>query len=156
LGGEKIGGILVESVMEGKRFVVNVGVGLNVSNSYPTTSINAALAGIRREPGIDYSPFTTERLVARTLTELEGLLDSIGENGGLERTLQLYSDNWIHSGKEEVSVEVSEGNFATCRVMSIDEFGFLRVSEVGTGNTFSVQPDGNSFDIANRLISIKQ
>lgn len=148
-----MGGILVESVMEEKRFTVNVGVGLNVSNSYPTTSINASV----KKLGVDGKIlFTTESVVARTLTELERFLDFVADGKELDKILSLYAENWVHNSDEEVSVEVSEGNYATCQIRSLDEFGFLRVSEVGSGNTFSVQPDGNSFDIANRLISMKE
>jgi hypothetical protein len=78
----------------------------------------------------------------------------------LEDVLEIYEDNWVHHTSLDdelslVNVEVSEGEFAECRIAGIDEYGFLRVVDTSSGNMFSVRPDGNSFDIANRLIAIK-
>lgn len=181
----KIGGILVESRLETKQAIINIGIGINVSNSYPTVCLNSLLhpeefsqstlaattASTSTNATYAQKPkksklLTTEQMIARTLTQLEKLLESV-EKEPLEDTLKLYQDNWIHGNMEEnvdeeederslVNVEISEGSFAECRISGIDEYGFLRVTELASGNVFSVRPDGNSFDIANRLIAIKE
>ena len=40
-------------------------------------------------------------------------------------------------------------------ITGLDHFGFLLV-ETKSGNTLSVQPDGNSFDMLKNLITIKK
>lgn len=46
------------------------------------------------------------------------------------------------------------GSFRPVTIMGIDEFGFLKVKE-RSGNIFTVQPDGNSFDMMEGLIAPK-
>jgi biotin--protein ligase len=145
LGDKKVAGIIVESTLQGKSAVITIGIGVNVSNTNPTTCLNAALD----------EPLSFEVLVARVLTEFEAILDSV-DGGNLEAFLDTYVENWIHNPKDAVNVEVSEGKFATCHLVGLDEYGFLRVEEVGSGHILSVRPDGNSFDITNKLIAIKQ
>ncbi len=152
LNDAKVGGILVESRLEGKTVVVNIGIGVNVSNAYPTVSLNSALSAVTQKPT---SLLSVESLISKTMTEMERLLDSV-ETGSLDSLLELYVQNWIHNTQDEVNIEVSEGKFTACRLSGIDEFGFLRVTEICSGHVFSVHPDGNSFDIANRLIAIKE
>jgi len=153
-GDVKIGGILVESRLEGNQAVVNLGIGVNVSNEFPTVSINSLIKNPKEQ-------FSTEKLIAKVLTELEKLLQ-VMESGDVDKILYLYTENWIHGcmndAEEErlVTVEISEGAFTDCSITGIDEFGFLRVTDVTSGHVFSVRPDGNSFDIANRLIAIKE
>ena len=148
----KIGGNLVETRVDGKTATVVIGIGVNVSNDHPTVSLNSVLK--------DSEKLTTATLVAKCLSELEILLEMV-EAGKLDEVIKLYSENWLHVGEEEdggapvVRVEVSGGNYAECRIAGIDEYGFLRVEDINSRHVFSVQPDGNSFDIANRLIAIK-
>jgi len=145
----------VESRLEGKLCIVNIGIGVNVSNSYPTTSLNSELSAAAAKKGEKPNLLTCEAFVAKAVTQMELLLDSV-ETGPLDSLLELYVDNWIHNTVDEVNIELSEGKFATCKLSGVDEFGFLRVTEIASGHVFSVQPDGNSFDIANRLIAIKE
>ncbi|XP_035710567.1 biotin--protein ligase [Folsomia candida] len=185
IGEQKVGGVLVDSRLEGKRAVVNMGIGVNVSNAYPTVCLNSALfpdfrpvnsgdvtksKSTKETVKKNKAHWTTEKLVARTLTEIEKLIESLEKHEGLEDFLQLYEDNWIHHSSQNtlppeendvetdlslVSVEISPGAFTLCRIAGIDEYGFLRVIDSNSGSMFSVRPDGNSFDIANRLIALK-
>jgi biotin--protein ligase len=164
-GEEKIGGILVESRIEGQKAIVNVGIGVNVANPHPTVCLNSLMPAVGqpnssavdkkgKSPGSS-AAFRVETVIAKTLTKLEELLDNV-EKEPIERLLDLYQQNWIHSSEDEVSVEMTEGVFSTCQILGVDEYGFLRAVQVDTGNVFSVRPDGNSFDITNKLIAIKQ
>jgi biotin-(acetyl-CoA carboxylase) ligase len=141
LGGQKIGGVLVE----GKSATVVIGIGVNLSNEHPTVCLNSALS--------PQDPLTSGTLVARCLSEIEGLLDSV-EGGFLSGVLKEYTDNWIHS-VDIVRVEVNGGRFLECRIQGVDEFGFSKVEDVKSGEVLSVRCDGNSFDITNKLIAIK-
>ncbi|CAL8133784.1 unnamed protein product [Orchesella dallaii] len=171
----KVGGVLVESLLQDKKLTVNIGMGINVFNEYPTISLNNASNGKARTEASystsfakntlsasqkDNPPLSIEKVIARTISELETLLDMV-ENGSVDKILNLYTQNWIHGPLNEneeantVNVEMSEGNFSECRIINIDQFGFLRC-ETKSGHVFSVRPDGNSFDIANKLIAIKK
>lgn len=167
----KIGGILVESQIQDRKITVNIGVGINVTNAYPTVSLNSILQENANAPVASTSKavplpkgkkdkpiLSIEKVIARSLSELENLVELM-ESNAIEKIINLYTDNWIHGSVDSddniVSVEVTGGNFAECRVIGIDQFGFLRVRENNSGHVFSVRPDGNSFDIANKLIAIK-
>ncbi len=172
----KIGGVLVESQIQDRKISVNIGIGINVSNAYPTVSLHSILqenAGTSTakptastssskysQPKKDKSILSIEKVIARTLSEFENLLELM-ESNNADKIINLYTENWIHGSIDDesddntVNVEVSGGNFAECRITGIDQFGFLRVKELSSGHVFSVRPDGNSFDIANKLIAIK-
>ncbi len=97
---QKIGGVLVESRLEGKEAVVNIGIGVNVSNAYPTVCLNSVLFPDFQppQPEVDTNVkgssktapipikikdknkkgyWTTEKLIARTITQMEILIESL-------------------------------------------------------------------------------
>lgn len=54
----------------------------------------------------------------------------------------------------EIVVRDTAGNEKPVVVQGVDEYGFLLVQE-RNGKTFSVQPDGNTFDMCIGLIAPK-
>lgn len=174
LNDTKIGGVLVESQINDRKITVNIGIGINVSNPYPTISLNSVLqdapvpststakptSSSYSKSGKDKPALSIEKVIAKSLSEFENLLDLM-ESNSTDQVISKYTENWIHGSVDDdsedniVNVEVSGGNFAECRITGIDQFGFLRVKEINNGHVFSVRPDGNSFDIANKLIAIK-
>lgn len=62
--------------------------------------------------------------------------------------LKIFSD-------AQVNVLASTGANKPVVICGIDEHGYLRVREQ-TGREFSVQPDGNSFDMMEGLITPKE
>lgn len=72
--------------------MVNMGIGVNVSNAYPTVCLNSALfpdfrpvnsgdvtksKSTKETVKKNKAHWTTEKLVARTLTEIEKLIESL-------------------------------------------------------------------------------
>ena len=115
------------------------------SNESPTLSLNGILEKgdkMRRE---EY--FTT------VFNALEELIDMMG-CGREEEVYSLYYKYWLHSC-QSVEVSNSGGDKFGAVVDSIDEFGFLRVKNVSTGQIMTVQDDGNSFDMMRGLIAPK-
>lgn len=51
-------------------------------------------------------------------------------------------------------VSVPSEQVSQAQILGLDEYGFLLLKKQD-GVTFSVQPDGNSFDIMHNLIRVK-
>jgi len=149
----------VESKIEGQKAIVNIGIGINVSNNHPTVCLSSLMChtvtSALENDKKGKSPIRVETVIAKTLTKFEELLEKI-EKEPVERILELYQQNWIHSSDDEINVEITDGMFTACRILGVDEYGFLRAVQLDSGNVFSVQPDGNSFDITNKLVAIKR
>ena len=94
-----------------------------------------------------------EEYFATVFNALEELTDMM-ECGREEEVYSLYYKYWLHSG-QTVEVSNSDGDKFGAVVDSIDEFGFLRVKNVPTGQIMTVQDDGNSFDMMRGLIAPK-
>lgn len=156
----KIGGVLVNSSYAGGDYTLVVGVGLNVSNALPTTSLDALLlAASRRTAARAAPPFALERLLARIVTKLAELYATFvcdGFAGGLER---LYYTHWLHTG-QVVTLETEGGARARIKGVTTD-WGLLLAEELagpedrGTGRMFALQTDSNSFDFFKGLLKRK-
>ena len=89
----KIGGILVNSSYGGGDYTLVVGVGLNVTNAAPTTSLNALL---RSKTTLDLPTFTLEKLLARILTCFEQTYARFCRSGWDDILNQEYLRWWLH------------------------------------------------------------
>ncbi|KAJ3098247.1 biotin holocarboxylase synthetase [Phlyctochytrium planicorne] len=149
---QKLGGILVTSSYESGVFNILIGCGLNVSNLRPTISINEIL---RSKPSTTHlKPFRTEQVLALVLSNFESMYrDFTKDDKGpfpFERFLPKYYKYWLHSG-QKVTLE---GQGAVT-ILGIDETGPLKAIDT-KGDTYLLQPDGNSFDMMKGLLYKKQ
>lgn len=148
----KIGGILVNSSYAGSDYTLVVGVGLNVANAAPTTSINA-LATAKGLPA-----FQQEKLLARILTSFEELYTTFTKQGWNRAIEGMYYDNWLHN--EQIVTLETEGG-ARARIKGItQDWGLLLAEELGwedrgTGKVWQLQSDSNSFDFFKGLLKRK-
>ncbi|XP_046847972.1 LOW QUALITY PROTEIN: biotin--protein ligase-like [Xenia sp. Carnegie-2017] len=167
----KIGGILVNSIIQGRCLWAVIGIGINVDNHQPTTCINKIIEQHKLSKKI-----SKEELLARILNKMEELVEDFQLNGP-EMFLQKYYSRWLHRifswrifiqrvhheeekqrGRDYVtnfsfSFHYNEdGEIVT--IKGLDDMGFLCVvndlNEVKT-----LQPDGNSFDMMKNLITVK-
>jgi biotin--protein ligase len=147
----KIGGILVNSHYNAESYIAVCGVGLNVANSAPTTSLNALLAS-SAPPGSKPNPpppFTLERLLARILICFEALYTRFLDTGFDGYFEDLYYKDWLHMD-QVVTLETQGG--ARARIKGITrDYGLLVAEELGwedraTGRRWELQSDSNSFD----------
>ena len=90
----KIGGILVNSTYMGGDYTLVIGVGLNVANEAPTTSLNA-LAGMAA-PASPLPPFQSEKLLARILACFQALYGEFCRHGWSRELEGKYYDYWLH------------------------------------------------------------
>eukprot|EP00271_Cylindrocystis_brebissonii_P007610 TRINITY_DN21189_c0_g1_i1.p1 TRINITY_DN21189_c0_g1~~TRINITY_DN21189_c0_g1_i1.p1 ORF type:complete len:649 (+),score=111.23 TRINITY_DN21189_c0_g1_i1:363-2309(+) len=142
--GLKIGGILCTSTFSNKMFNIVVGVGLNVSNTQPTTCLNALL----EEQNPEYQPITREEILAAFMTRFEELYTSFNEKGFAELE-QPYLQRWLHTDQRVVLVECGEGEDETAAesqvyltVKGLTSGGYLLAVD-DSGESFELHPDGN-------------
>ncbi|KAF2111657.1 biotin-protein ligase [Lophiotrema nucula] len=148
----KIGGILVNSSYSGSSYDAVCGIGLNLSNALPTTSLNllASQHNLR--------PFTYEKLLASILAQFEDLYSSFTHNGFSRDMEGEYYDSWLHTD-QIVTLETHEGVRAKIKGITRD-WGLLLAEELGwgdrpTGRVVSLQSDSNSFDFFKGLVRRK-
>lgn len=155
----KIGGILVNSSYSGSTYDVVTGIGLNLSNALPTTSLNL-LAKSLNPPLKDFTP---EKLLASILAHFETLYSTFTQSGFTREMEEFYYANWLHTD-QLVTLESVDGveTGTKARIKGITrDWGLLLAEEVrevdgrGTGRVVQVQSDGNSFDFFRGLVRRK-
>lgn len=148
----KIGGILVNSSYSGSDYTLVSGIGLNVANAAPTTSLNvlAAKAGLKA--------FQMERLLASILAAFECIYRRFCAKGWDRDIEAEYYDNWLHTN-QCVTLEAEGGVRARIKGITRD-WGLLLAEELGwedrpTGKIWQLQSDSNSFDFFKGLLKRK-
>ncbi|KAL1656435.1 biotin holocarboxylase synthetase [Didymella pomorum] len=150
----KIGGILVNSSYSGTSHDIVCGIGLNLSNALPTTSLNQLAAG--QTPAL--KPFTQEKLLASILASFESLYTTFCTTGFSRDMEEQYYRAWLHT--DQVVELESEGG-VKARIKGITrDWGLLLAEELGwqdrpTGKIVSLQSDSNSFDFFRGLVRRK-
>ncbi|KAJ1527555.1 hypothetical protein ONE63_007521 [Megalurothrips usitatus] len=148
----KIGGLVLSCTNRGNLLICNIGLGVNLDNRDPTTCINEQIMLYNARTGSKLPTLSLEKWLALFFTELERLLELM-QNHSDSEVMDLYYKFWLHSDAEIVVRDIS-GNEKQVVVQGVDEFGFLQVREK-SGKIFTVQPDGNTFDMCVGLIAPK-
>ncbi|OHE96327.1 biotin-protein ligase [Colletotrichum orchidophilum] len=150
----KIGGILSNCAYSQGAYQIVLGIGINTTNSRPTTSLNAiAPAALRGAGG-----FRLETLLARILTRIEAAYAQFRREGFSRDLEERYYAHWLHSG-QNVTLEAEAG--AKAKVVGITrDWGMLKAVEVDgmgreTGRMWALQSDENSFDFWKGLVKRK-
>ncbi|KAF8362138.1 bpl-1 [Pristionchus pacificus] len=143
----KIGGLLVSAKSRDDAVEFSVGIGINVSNSLPTTCLNDMLP--------DNSPesanFSIEEVIAMTMNKFEYFVN-VYENKGQAAFLEHYYKHWLHS-REEVTLGDENEKVV---IRGLDKYGFLECRSRKTpSKLYSVADDGNTFDMMKGLIRMK-
>ncbi|KAF7989764.1 hypothetical protein HCN44_008438 [Aphidius gifuensis] len=145
----KLGGLVVTTLIESKKAICNIGVGVNLSNDYPTSSLNNIIDKHNKKYNKNLSHISYEKFFALIFTELENIIDKV-QNNNIDYFNDLYYEYWIHTDAD-ISVVSKNGDIENVKIRGIDDFGFLQV-EKNNGTIMTVHPDGNSFDIIKGLI----
>jgi biotin---protein ligase len=155
----KIGGVLVNSSYAGGEYLCVCGIGLNLDNALPTTSLNALLVPLNarriRRKIAPLPNFTYEKLLARILVVFEEMYARFRIRG-FRAFEELYYEAWLHSGQ---IVTLEGGQRARILGVTMD-YGMLRCAELGwedrgTGKIVELMTDGNSFDFFKGFIRRK-
>ncbi|XP_034936138.1 biotin--protein ligase [Chelonus insularis] len=145
----KIGGLIVTSLMESQKAICNIGIGINLSNSIPTSCINDIIIKHNEKNGTKLETIGYEKYLALLFNAFESIFIAM-QNEDLSYFYQFYYNYWLHTDTE-VSVTLTDGITKEAKILGINSLGFLEVQEKD-GNILTVQPDGNSFDILKGLI----
>lgn len=179
----KIGGILVNSHYNARDYIAVCGVGLNLSNDLPTTSLNALISSSSTSSpsSVPLPPFAPEKLLPSILTAFDTLYTRFLRTGFDDHFLEMYYRHWLHGGQV---ITLEEGGGVKARIQGVTrEFGELVVEEVeevggesaggegddddndddvdeqakwrGTGKLWKLQSDSNSFDFFKGLVRRK-
>ncbi|XP_057664831.1 biotin--protein ligase [Diorhabda carinulata] len=151
-GNVKIGGLIVSSVITDTTAIVNIGCGVNLDNSNPTTCINDIIKKINTDERTSLKTIPYEVYFADVFNELERIYNIV-QSGNIDYFFDLYYKYWLHSDSE-VSVASTSGQSMKMKIVGIDEFGFLKVQSP-EGDVSTIHPDGNTFDMLQGLISRK-
>ncbi|XP_017848460.1 biotin--protein ligase isoform X4 [Drosophila busckii] len=149
-GNNKIGGLVVNTILQGSQAIVNIGSGINLNNSKPTVCINDVITQYNnRHPAANLPQLKYEQFMAFIFNEIERIL-AIVQNGHFDYFYNLYYDLWLH-GEQSVRICLKNDEEKDATIVGIDDYGFLKV-KLASGEIETVQPDGNSFDMLKGLI----
>ncbi|KAI9592280.1 biotin-protein ligase [Syncephalis fuscata] len=129
----KMGGILVNSSFQSNQFTLVIGCGLNANQT-------------------NLAPFTLEEILALIVTRLEHFY-KIFIHSGFSSLLDLYYRYWLHTGK---IVTLKDQSGIVVRIQGITpDYGLLETVAIDE-HIYTLQPDGNSFDMMQNMISNKR
>lgn len=173
--GLKIGGALIHTTWAAGSFSVLTGIGLNLSNSAPTTCLNDALAvalaadsaaaadgsggvgggGVSGAAGSARPQHVkAEVLLAAVLGHLESCFD-VFQAHGFDPLLTDYLDAWMHSNQVVMLDSGIPGAAKTPLTISgLSPHGFLLALD-DLGQRYELTPDGNSLDMMQGLLKRK-
>lgn len=139
------------TTVESTTAICNVGLGINLNNTKPTTCINDLIKEYNSKHNSALPAIQYERFFALIFNETEQLLDRIQSDRKLDYLYEQYYKFWLHSDAD-VNIEDRDGNKKRAKILGIDEFGYLKVQVKGRERTEVVHPNGNSFDMIRGLI----
>ncbi|GBO03134.1 Biotin--protein ligase, partial [Araneus ventricosus] len=116
----KIGGVLVNTTIQGSIAHVYIGIGINVANEQPTMCINSAIEAHNSDTGDTLPLLKPEEVIALTLTELEIIIDEFTKSGP-DNFLSLYYSYWLHSGQRVTLSAINKEAI----IQRLDDYGFL-------------------------------
>lgn len=70
-------------------------MGVNLTNSKPTISINEIISQYNKEHNTNLEPLVLEEILARTVNNIETLIDDFQDNGS-DSFLTNYYKHWLH------------------------------------------------------------
>jgi biotin--protein ligase len=169
--GLKVGGALIHSTWTSAKFCVLTGIGLNVSNSQPTTCLNDIIAQQHKQQqqqqqfhhstadalpadGVSSGRVNNEQLLACVLGHLERCFDQF-EQHGFEPLRALYISNWMHSDQVvQLQEDGTAGGAVELTIKGLSPHGFLLAVD-SCGQRYELTPDGNSLDMMQGLLKKK-
>ncbi|UJR37876.1 hypothetical protein I4U23_030566 [Adineta vaga] len=151
----KLGGILATSSICGNYASINLGIGLNISNTEPTICINNAID--QQKPRLNLTHFTVEEFIGRTVGYLQQWVSQLSQTNKTQATTainnfyQFYESHWMHQNKDVFVDKWQE----KVTIIGIDEYGFLKVRKSSNNEIVTLHTDVHSFDVRQSIIREK-
>ncbi|OLY78287.1 Biotin-protein ligase [Smittium mucronatum] len=151
---KKLGGLLITSFTDKDVFSVFIGLGINVNNPKPTTSLNSIIEEYNKKNGTRLREISMEEMMASYLEKLEEFYYTF-LNRGFEPFVDLYYKHWLHSGQ---IVSLKNHDYTRVKIVGISlSDGYLVSKSLENPSIeYTLHPDGNSFDFLNGLIGNKK
>lgn len=140
----KVSGSLITTNYHQGKYILTLGIGINVSNPHPTISLNSVL------PPQD--SISLEVLFATIMVNFHTIYQSfIASNSSFSQFEERYYRHWFHSDQ----VVTIESSGEKGMIKGIDpEHGTLSVKT--DRGAIGLQADGNSFDMMKGLLKLKR
>lgn len=140
-GNEKVAGVLCEGTLRGAIFFVVVGVGVNVMNRFPTTSV----VGDKYSNG-------REIFVGHFLSEFEKLYNQYQQQGFHGSLKDKYLETWMHNGQ---IVKIGSKNGTRAIVHGLSRRGWVQVLREDWNAIQELEPESTSLDIVTGVVKDK-
>lgn len=95
-GTTKIGGLIINSLIEGDTAICNIGCGVNFTNSIPTTCINDIIKSFNVRYSKNLPLLKYENTFAYIFNELDLILKKIQDESNIEYFNNIYYKYWLH------------------------------------------------------------
>lgn len=95
-GTVKIGGAMATCTVLGETSCINVGCGVNLYNSTPTTCINDIIREVNSCNGTNIPEIGLERFLAQVFNETEKLISRF-QIGDVDYFFEYYYEFWLHT-----------------------------------------------------------
>lgn len=140
----KVSGSLITTNYHQGKYILTIGIGINVSNLHPTISLNSVLP--------EAEAISLEELLATFMVTFAHCdQDFISSGASFRDFEQRYYRYWLHTN-QSVTVEAS-GERGTIQGLDLAD-GTLKVKT--DKGIIGLQADGNSFDMLKGLLKTKQ
>lgn len=159
----KISGILVNIHPSEGKYRILVGCGLNIFNEAPTTSIKVLVDILNEERAVlglhKLVDLRQEKLLAIYVNKLDQIVLDFMKYGSMA-ILPRYYKLWLHNNQ---IIELNEHDGVRAKITGISsDDGLLVAKQLKPGSDnecssikYTLQPDGNTFDMFRGLISKK-
>lgn len=140
----KISGSLITTSYYQGKYIMTLGIGINVSNPHPTISLNSALPS--------NEAILMEELFATLMVKISRYyLEFVAAGGSFAPFEERYYSKWLHSN-QQVKIEQTDEK-GTITGLNLEN-ATLRV--VTARGEVELQADGNSFDMMRGLLRVKK
>lgn len=148
--GQKIAGVLCEASVGGSspECEVLVGMGVNVCNSSPTTSVLDVQAMTESE-----LQTAREQFAGLLLTSFEELYDEFCTFGFEQRLMDVYLKLWMHDGQK---VRIGDKNGPVAIVKGLAPNGWVRVFRQDWAAFQDLPPEETSLDMEHGIVKEKR
>lgn len=149
---KKVGGIICQSYFNGRAYDVTIGIGINISNTKPTTCMDEIASNLQKK-----------KIVLGRSTVLASFCNQFTEAihtfrvYGFEPFMKDYLDNWMHSD-EEITVVSDEDESIRKKALirGINSTSGMLEAETMDGEMLELYPDTHSLNLMDKLIYKKK